>query len=183
MGESFNIRPAQLDDAPAILSIYNNGVLSGRSTGHLKPVKLDLVLDWLDQASSTRPFWVAERSNQVVAWMGIESFYGLPAFQSSVEVSVYVDPGYRRQGIARKCLDYLEKSAQSLGISHLIAFIYAHNQASIELFDAFAYQRWGVMPCVAELEDGRMDLLILGKILTLLPSSHGLEHGAQIRNK
>ncbi|MDY7049329.1 MAG: N-acetyltransferase, partial [Microcystis panniformis WG22] len=50
-----------------------------------------------------------------------------------------------------------------LGISNLICIIFAHNQASICLFEKFGFQRWGYLPQIAALDDFLADVVILGK--------------------
>jgi len=41
--------------------------------------------------------------------------------------------------------------------------IFAHNQASIRLFEKFGFQRWGYLPQIAALDDFLADVVILGK--------------------
>jgi phosphinothricin acetyltransferase len=50
-----------------------------------------------------------------------------------------------------------------LGISNLICIIFAHNQASICLFEKFGFQKWGYLPQIADLESFLADVVILGK--------------------
>jgi phosphinothricin acetyltransferase len=45
----------------------------------------------------------------------------------------------------------------------LLAFIFRHNQASLNLLESFGFQRWGVLPRVAELDGIERDLIILGR--------------------
>ncbi len=39
--------------------------------------------------------------------------------------------------------------------------IFAHNQASIRLFEKFGFQRWGYLPQIADLDDFLADVVIL----------------------
>jgi L-amino acid N-acyltransferase YncA len=45
----------------------------------------------------------------------------------------------------------------------LLGFIFAHNRPSIALFEQAGFARWGLLPCVAELDGTERDLAILGR--------------------
>ncbi|MEP6686317.1 MAG: N-acetyltransferase, partial [Verrucomicrobiota bacterium] len=49
-----------------------------------------------------------------------------------------------------------------LGLKTLLGFIFAHNDASLRLFEKFGFHRWGVLPRVAELDGVERDLIIVG---------------------
>lgn len=158
-------RLVQLDDAPEILAIYNDCVRTRQSCGHTEPIRLMTVLDWLDNMSAERPIWVVESQGQLIAWFAVEDFYGLPAFESVVEVSVYIQARYQRQGLGGQVLTYIEAYLQTIHVSHMVAYIYAHNAASIALFKRHQFEQWGRLPQVALLGGQRFDLLLLGKCL------------------
>jgi phosphinothricin acetyltransferase len=58
-------------------------------------------------------------------------------------------------------------AAPSLGIANVLAFIFAHNQPSIALFEAQGFTRWGLLPQVCELDAAEKDVVILGRRLAL----------------
>ena len=49
--------------------------------------------------------------------------------------------------------------------STFLAFIFGHNTPSLTLFAAAGFQRWGLLPQVAELDGVDRDLVILGRRL------------------
>jgi hypothetical protein len=50
-----------------------------------------------------------------------------------------------------------------LQLSTLLGFIFAHNQPSLGLFQKNGFERWGHLPKIAELDDVKRDLVILGR--------------------
>ena len=135
--EGGSIRLAELEDAPAILAIYNKAIASGFATGHLTPIQLLDVLDWLEAGHIERPFWVYELSGQVVGWANVDDFHGLPTFSDCVEVGVYVCPAHQRRGIGKALSNRLELDMRLLGESHLLAFVFQANSAGLALLNLF----------------------------------------------
>lgn len=163
--ERGSIRLAELEDAPAILSIYNQAIATGLATGHLTPIKLLDVLDWLETGHLERPFWVYESAGDVRGWANVDDFHGLPTFSSCVEVGVYVCPSYHRQGIGKALLNRLEKDMLILGVTHLMAFVFQQNTSSLALFRLHGFEQWGLLPEAAKVESQLFNICLLGKRL------------------
>jgi L-amino acid N-acyltransferase YncA len=156
-------RVAELEDAPAILDIYNDAIATRRSCGHTSEISLVTVIDWLESSHDKRPIWVIEYAQKIIGWFAVEDFYGLPAFNNAVEVSVYISPFFHRQGIATKALGFVEAFLECVGVTHLVACIYAHNAESLNLFSKYGYAQWGCLPKIALIDSTQYDLFILGK--------------------
>ena len=179
------IRDAREDDLAAIVAIYNAAIPGRQATADTEPVSVESRSSWFhDRAPEHHPIWVweeaggeaAEKSGEaaetsdeaagktpsVVGWLSFGKFYGRPAYAATAEVSIYVDPAAQRRGIARALLHEAIARAPSLGLTTLLGFIFAHNTASVALCLGFGFQRWGLMPRVAQLDGVERDLLILG---------------------
>lgn len=163
--ERGQIRLAELEDAPAILSIYNQAIETGLATGHLTPIKLLDVLDWLEAGHIERPFWVYESAEGVLGWANVDDFHGLPTFSDCVEVGVYVCPDNHRQGIGSALLKRLEKDMMLLGVSHLMAFVFQKNESSLALFSFHGFEEWGMLPKAAKISSQQFNICLLGKRL------------------
>lgn len=160
-----HIRLAELEDAPAILTIYNQAINIGLATGHLTPIKLLDVLDWLESGHLERPFWVYESEGVVQGWANVDDFHGLPTFSDCVEVGVYVRPDSHRQGIGKALLQRLEKDMLILGVSHLMAFVFQQNESSLGLFSRHGFEQWGLLPHAAKVENQQFNICLMGKRL------------------
>jgi phosphinothricin acetyltransferase len=160
------IRDATEADLPAIVSIYNSTIPTRLSTADTTPVSVESRLPWFHEHTPTnRPLWVLEIDDAIAGWFSFQSFYGRPAYHATAEVSVYVSAAHRRLGIGRQLLAEGIRRAPDLGLRTLVGFIFGHNTPSLGLFESFGFQRWGVLPRVAELDGVERDLVIVGRRL------------------
>ena len=162
--EEMKIRDATESDLPAIIKIYNAAIATRIATAQLEPVTLDDRRNWLKEHSPNRhPFWVLEIDRQIAGWLTLKPFLPRCAYRGTSEVSVYVDEKFRRRGIARTLLEEAIRRAASLQISAMVGLIFAHNEPSLRLFEQLGFERWGLLPRVAQLDDVERDLTIMGR--------------------
>src|SRR5206468_8015237 len=158
------IRDAVAADLPAIVRIYNAAIPARMATADTEPVAVDSRRAWfVEHEARSRPLWVASVDDAVVGWLSFQSFYGRPAYRATAEVSVYVSPGHHRGGIGRALLGRAVKTAPELGLTTLVGFVFGHNEPSLRLFTAFGFERWALLPRVAELDGLERDLVIVGR--------------------
>lgn len=161
------IRDAIETDLPAIVAIYNAAIPGGMATADLEPVSVESRLFWFhEHTSSYHPIWVMEvdpigPDSEIAGWLSFQSFYERPAYQTTAEISIYVDPAYQRCGIGRELLTRAIHHSPSM--KTLVGLIFAHNQPSLQLFESLGFQHWGYMPKVAELHGVERDLVIVGR--------------------
>ncbi|MCL2926381.1 MAG: N-acetyltransferase family protein [Trichodesmium sp. MAG_R04] len=157
------IRNAEAKDLTVIVEIYNASIPSRIATGDLELISMESRIPWYQEHSpDSRPILVAELDNKVVGWLSFQSFYGRQAYKATVEVSIYVAPEYQGRGIGKKLLSEAIYYSSKLGIKTLLGFIFAHNIASLSLFNQFGFKRWGYLPKVADLDGINGDLVIVG---------------------
>jgi phosphinothricin acetyltransferase len=158
------IRLARPDDLPRIVAIYNASIAGRLATADTSPVTVAERQDWFRAFDATRrPLWVhCDAGDVPMAWLSLRSFYGRPAYAATVEVGVYTAPEALRQGRAMALLRQAIDSMHSLGIKTLLAFVFAHNEPSLQLFERVGCVRWGLLPRVAELDGIERDVVILG---------------------
>lgn len=158
-----HIRNATRADLPDIITIYNSTVASRMVTADIEPVSIESRIPWFEAHNTTnRPLWVAELENIIIGWLSFQSFYGRPAYLSTVEVSIYVAETNRHKQIGRNLMHFAIEKASFLGVKTLLGFIFAHNEPSLRLFESCGFQRWGLLPQVAQLDGKNYDLAILG---------------------
>jgi L-amino acid N-acyltransferase YncA len=157
-------RPATLEDLPKVVEIYNATIASRQVTGDLEPISVASRRSWFEaHQPQSRPLWVAEHQGQIVAWLSFSDFYGRPAYAKTAEISLYVAQSARRCGWGAYLLSEAIAQAPELGISRLLAFVFGHNLPSLNLFQKYAFEKWGFLPGVATLDRVERDLIILGR--------------------
>ena len=157
------IRDARESDLPAIIKIYNAAIATRVSTAQLEPVTLESRRNWLkDHSPDRHPFWVLEMNGQIAGWLTLKSFLSRCAYRDTAEVSVYVEERFRRRGVGRALLGEAIARAPELGITAMVGLIFAHNPASLRLFAQLGFDKWGLLPGVARLDNVERDLTIMG---------------------
>lgn len=157
-------RVATRADLPRVVDIYNQTIASRMVTADLDPVTVDSREAWFAlHVPGFRPLWVVDGDRGLTAWLSFSSFYGRPAYDGTVEVSLYVDQAWRGRGIGAFLLGEAIREAPLLGIHTLLGFIFGHNEPSLSLFGRHGFARWGMLPEVAVLDGIARDLVIVGR--------------------
>jgi L-amino acid N-acyltransferase YncA len=164
---TFDIRNSQREDLPRIVEIYNATIPSRRVTADTEPVTVESRMGWFEaHAPGRRPLWVAVEGTRIVGWLSLSTFYGRPAYDGTVELSVYVDEQSQRRGVASRLLEHALAQSRGLGVGKVVGFVFRHNTPSLCLLHRYGFQRWGLMPAVAVLDGVACDVVILGREVT-----------------
>ncbi|MFT3902096.1 MAG: GNAT family N-acetyltransferase [Niabella sp.] len=158
-------RDAIQADLPKIVEIYNSTIASRMVTADTEPVSIDSKQRWFEEHHpSKRPLWVVENTdNQILGWVSFQSFYGRPAYDATVEISIYLNNAQRGKGFGKQILQYCIDKAPALGVKTLLGFIFSHNEPSLKLFRHFGFEDWALLPNIALLDGQERSLSILGK--------------------
>ena len=137
------IRLASPADALAVNAIYRPYVTDSVISFELEP-PTDLhmaarIADTLQQY----PWLVGYSGNRVLGYAYAGRYSARPAYQWSVETSVYVDINKRRQGVGRALYQMLLVVLQRQGYFSIYAGISLPNPASIALHQAMGFTHIG----------------------------------------
>ena len=160
-----DIRLARHDDAEAIRQIYNLEVSTSTVTFDLVPRTLGEQVQWLEARSGAHAVIVADRDGEVVGFASLSPFRDRPAYNSTVEDSVYVRADQRGQGLGAALLTELVALAGQHGFHTVVARIVGGHDASIEL-----HRRLGFDEVGTEREVGRkfgkwLDVVVMQRLL------------------
>jgi phosphinothricin acetyltransferase len=164
---SQTVRLAERRDAEAIRSIYNVEVAESTVTFDLVPRTLDEQVEWIDEHSGAHPAVVAvdEATDEVVGFGSLTAFHPRPAYQPTVENSVYVRRERRGQGVGRLLLDELLRLASDHGFHSVIARIVGGHEASIALHEASGFALIGTQREVGRKFGRWLDVVEMQKML------------------
>ena len=161
---SVEFRYATQNDLAKIVATYNSTVASRLVTADLEPVSLESKQQWFDAHSpEKRPLWLVLSDGNYAGWMSFNSFYGRPAYDGTVEVSIYLEENFRGKGLGKACLQKAIDVATAYNIHSLLGFIFGHNEPSLQLFYQFGFKDWANFPGVANMDGIMRDLIIVGK--------------------
>ncbi|WP_183412052.1 GNAT family N-acetyltransferase [Microbacter margulisiae] len=158
-------RDATYADLTIIVEIYNSTIASRMVTADTEPVTVESRQKWFDEHQpDKRPLWMVEdEQRQTIGWVSFQSFYGRPAYDATVEISIYLDAVHRGKGLGKEILRYCIEKAPDFGVRTLLAFIFSHNEPSLQLFRHFGFEEWALLPNIANLDGQERGLIILGK--------------------
>lgn len=141
------IRKAEERDMEALLSIYNYEVEHGVATFDLNPKSMEERMEWFYAHNvDNHPLLTAELDGRAVGYASLSPYRDKEAYRETVELSVYVDPEFRRRGVARELMAAITKEARERQDIHtVISVITGGNEASIRLHQAFGFVHCGTM--------------------------------------
>ncbi len=155
---------ASINDLEKIVSTYNSTISSRLVTADLEPITIESKMDWFNEHSPNhRPLWLLYSQNGYLGWMSFSSFYGRPAYNETVEVSIYLEETARGNGIGKLCLQKAFEACRELKIKTLLGFIFDHNKISLSLFKNMGFEQWAHLPNIANMVDQERGLIIMGK--------------------
>jgi phosphinothricin acetyltransferase len=140
------IRPGRGPDLAALTAIYNHYVLHAPCTFDLQVISVQERAAWLAHYAESGPhrIVVAERHGQVVGYATSSRLRPKPAYDTSVETSVYVVPGHTGQGIGAQLYAGLFAAIQGEDLHRAYAAIAQPNEASVALHEKFGFRCIGV---------------------------------------
>jgi phosphinothricin acetyltransferase len=156
------VRDANEADLPAIVDIYNQSIPGAWSTADTKPVTVAERVDWFHKHDpAKRPLWVTELDGQIVAWIGLTSFYaGRPAYDATAEVSLYIATAFQRQGIGSHLKRRMIEHCPQLGITTLVSMHFDHNEATRRINRMLGFQEAGHLREIALVNGQARGLVI-----------------------
>jgi L-amino acid N-acyltransferase YncA len=140
------IRPADPQrDAAACAAIYAPSVESTPISFELVPPDAAEFAKRIARYSVTHQFLVAESGGEVVGYAYACRWAERPAYDWSVETSVYVDAGHHGQGIGRALYSELFDRLRPQGFRIAVAGITLPNPASIGLHESMGFEPIGAL--------------------------------------
>lgn len=142
------LRIARQADLPQLLEIYNYEVTHGVATLDVHPQTMEQRQAWFDAHNvENHPLYVAEQNGVVAGYASLSAYREKEAFASTVELSIYVAPDCRRQGVAAALMEFiLQKAREDARTHNVVSVITAGNEASIRLHKRFGFTFCGTVP-------------------------------------
>ena len=138
------IRLATANDAEQIQGIYAPNVLYTAIAFELEPPTVDDMRQRIVQTVQHWPWLVCEDHGEALGYAYASEYRTRPAYQWSVEVSVYVHAQVHRSGIGRALYSALFKLLTLQGFYNAYAGITLPNPGSVGLHEALGFRPIGV---------------------------------------
>lgn len=159
------VRPAALDDLPAITEIYNEAILTTTATFDTEPKAVEQRLEWFHSHDERHPVIVAILEGQVVGWASISKWSERQAYDDTAETSFYVKSEFRGHGVGRQLKEAIIAEARRLRFHTLIARVAEGSDASLHLNLSCGFVHVGTLREVGRKFGRLLDVHVLQKIL------------------
>lgn len=160
------IRPANAEDVPAILAIYNHVVSTSTAVFNEQPVTLEDRLSWFAaRREAGFPVLVAISEGEVAGYSSYGAFRSGTGYRHAAEHSVHIRPDRQGRGLGTALIEALFPLGRQQGLHVLVAGIDASNQGSIRLHERLGFVQTGVMREVGRKFDRWLDLVLMQRFL------------------
>lgn len=140
------IRIAERRDIPAMTEIYNEQVRNGTATFDLEECSVENRTAWFEAHTGKYVLLVYEREGVVAGYASLSQYRVKAAYDSTVELSVYVGAAFRGQGIGRALMEALLARARADERLHtVVSVITEGNAASCRLHESLGFTHCGTV--------------------------------------
>ena len=140
------VRTAVLDDLPALTALYNHYVVHTAITFDVATLQPEQRRAWFDDhaPAGRHRLLVAEEHGQVVGYASTSRWRPKPAYDTTVESSVYVRHDAVGRGIGRTLYAALFAAMDGEDVHTIVAGVALPNAASVALHHRFGFVDVGV---------------------------------------
>lgn len=154
---------AQHGDVPAIHRIYAHYVETSLATFEIQaPSQLEMFTRWATVCQAGYPYLVARRGSRVLGYAYCSAYRLRPAYQRTVENSVYIAHDCVRQGAGKALLMALVQRCASAGFRQMVAVIGdSANDSSIALHTSVGFEPVGTLKNVGHKFQRWVDTVLM----------------------
>ncbi len=148
------IRPALAADLPALVDIFNHYVVHGHVTFAVVPHTVASRRPWFDSfGDGPHQILVGESGGVVVGCAYSSRYRPGPAFDTTVETSIYLHPNERQSGVGSRLYAELLKRLAAQPLHLAVAGVALPNPASLALHRRMGFDEVGTFREYARKHD------------------------------
>ena len=162
----WTIRPATLEDAGSIATIYSESILERNATMVSEPVSREAMEARIRGLHERESLVVAtSATSEVIGW-GIVKFYSdRGGYSAACETSLFVQKAARNKGVGNALQGELNKEAKRAGFHHIVVRIWAQNHSSIVLHEKHGFTMVGIQKEIGHVDQKWIDVAVMQCLL------------------
>jgi phosphinothricin acetyltransferase len=171
----FAVRAATPDDLEALTDIYNHYIVHSAITFDLHPFEVAQRRAWFDEHTDSGPHQLlvaTDEHGKCAGYASSSRWRPKPAYNTTVEVSVYCHPDARGRGCGTTLYRALFVALEREEVQTIVAGVSLPNAASLSLHARFGFRPVGVFHAVGRKFDKFWDVAWFERPLRL-ESRHG----------
>jgi phosphinothricin acetyltransferase len=140
------VREAIETDVPRLTEIYNHYIVNTPVTFDIEPYTVERRKAWFEQFSSTGRYrlLVAEEKRGVIAYAGTTRFRPKPAYDTTVETTIYCAPESVGRGLGTLLYSALFEAISDEDIHRIVGGYTLPNRGSEALHERFGFAPIGI---------------------------------------
>ena len=135
------IREVKLQDAGAIVAIYNKYIEQSVITFETEPLREETMRSRIAEISSRYPYFVYEAEDGILGYCYAHPWKEKAAYKYTLETTIYLSPRCTGKGIGKQLMRKLVEECRLRGYRALIACITEGNEASNSLHLKLGFKR------------------------------------------
>jgi L-amino acid N-acyltransferase YncA len=162
------IRDVKIEDARAIIAVFNPIIKTGKLTVLDKPLTVDMERDFIKTFPKRGIFYVAERNidSKILGFQVVEPFGTYSHMFDHVAImGTYVDLSFRGKGIGKRLSKTSFSAAKNRGFEKIFTYIRAGNQEALAFYLNLGFRIVGTARRQVKFKDRYEDEIIVEKFL------------------
>jgi L-amino acid N-acyltransferase YncA len=160
------IRPVQQSDAAAIARIYQHYVTHTTISFETEPPSADDIAARIQKVMTRHNWLVDESEGALLGYAYTSTFRERPAYQFTVESTIYLDRAAIGRGIGRRLYQALLDDAATKGYREALGVIALPNELSVKLHEKSGFVKVAHLEKIGHKFDRWMDVSVWQKHLT-----------------
>ena len=158
--------PLVEDDLPFVRDVYNYFTAHTMVVYYFDPIDVEEVRTFLPVGDPHyHSFIIRTDAGERAGFCFYHPWNTRPAYRISVEITVYLAPGFEGRGLGPQAMDAPEEDIRRNGYRNIVAIIDGGNAASAHMVEKCGYRRCGVIRNVAQKNGQLLSSLIYQKEL------------------
>lgn len=141
-----NIRNVSLDDAEAIVRIYNKYVLETAVSFEDDALSTEEMRQRIATISASHPYFVGEEDGRLMGYCYVHPWKERTAYRHTMEVTIYLADEAIGHGLGTQLMERLLSSCRQRGYHALVACITADNETSLAFHKRFGFRQASFFP-------------------------------------
>ncbi len=162
---NIQIVEAQPPDFEAIATIYNEYILRGNSTLEEEIHRAEHIGQWVEKFNEWERLYVLKREESIIGWGIIKRYSDRAGYRFAAETAVFLAETELRKGYGSKMKQFLIEASKALGYHHLVAKIFASNEASMEYNRKLGYELVGIQKEIGYKNGKWQDIAIMQYVI------------------
>jgi phosphinothricin acetyltransferase len=155
--KKIKIQPLTAAHWPDAARIYEAGIATGNATFQTEAP----VWEAWDKAHRSDCRLVAVYEGTVAGWAALSPVSSRPVYAGVAEVSIYVDPAFRGQGVGDALMRALIEESERQGVWTLQSGVFPENSASMRLHQKHGFRVIGTKEKIGKMHSVWRDVMML----------------------